>query len=201
MLDFPPVIFGFDITVAQTSAIRLLLLFKIAQSDMETQFLQTPTSRTRSSKTHSGYMQALPVTKIEVSAQPVKPPAKASPPFPGKGSGKNQKGPNVPKGKPKAKPSAASAEVEQPAAGARFCIRLKPKMKDLIAEKCFVTGYSSHSDPVGSSANAGSREPDQGYALLDSGATHVIFNLSKISPQGLREGRSICIRLARTKQI
>eukprot|EP00971_Amphidinium_carterae_P253676 5036058-Amphidinium_carterae.2 len=135
------------------------------------------------------------------SSQPTKPPAKASPPAPGKGSGKNQKGPKGPKGKPKAKPSAASAEVEQPTEGARFCIRLKPRMKELIAEKCFVTSHSSQEDPVGSSANAGSREPDQGYALLDSGATHVILNLSKISPQGLREGRSIGIRLAAGKQV
>eukprot|EP00971_Amphidinium_carterae_P304513 6051028-Amphidinium_carterae.1 len=69
-------------------------------------------------------------------------------------------------------------------------------MKELIAEKCFVTGHSCNTEPVGSSANAGAREPDQSYALLDSGATHVILNLSKIFQQGLREGRSIGIRLA-----
>eukprot|EP00971_Amphidinium_carterae_P296086 5881271-Amphidinium_carterae.1 len=74
-------------------------------------------------------------------------------------------------------------------------------MKELIAEKCFVTGQSCHTEQFGSSANAGSRELDQSYALLDSGATHVILNLSKISPQGLREGRSIGIRLAAGKQV
>eukprot|EP00971_Amphidinium_carterae_P080237 1587675-Amphidinium_carterae.1 len=31
-------------------------------------------------------------------------------------------------------------------------------MKELIAEKCFVTGHSCNTEPVGSSANAGSRE-------------------------------------------
>eukprot|EP00971_Amphidinium_carterae_P005199 103771-Amphidinium_carterae.1 len=51
-----------------------------------------------------------------------------------------------------------------------------------------------------SSANASSREPDFSYALLDSGATHVILNLSKLSLLGQRDGRSIGLRLAAGKQ-
>eukprot|EP00971_Amphidinium_carterae_P037761 742739-Amphidinium_carterae.1 len=39
------------------------------------------------------------------------------------------------------------------------------------------------------------------YALLDSGATHVILNLSKLSQEGQQEGRSIGIRLAAGKQV
>eukprot|EP00971_Amphidinium_carterae_P315274 6266182-Amphidinium_carterae.1 len=70
-------------------------------------------------------------------------------------------------------------------------------MKELIAEQCFSQSSSSmcSSNVVGSSANASTREPDQSYALLDSGATHVILNLSKLTPLGQREGRSIGIRL------
>eukprot|EP00971_Amphidinium_carterae_P287682 5711364-Amphidinium_carterae.2 len=76
-------------------------------------------------------------------------------------------------------------------------------MKELIAEQCFSQSSSSmcSSDVVGSSANASTREPDQSYALLDSGATHVILNLSKLTPLGQREGRSIGIRLAAGKQV
>eukprot|EP00971_Amphidinium_carterae_P289822 5754983-Amphidinium_carterae.1 len=59
----------------------------------------------------------------------------------------------------------------------------------------------SSSDVVGSSANTSSREPDQSYALLDSGATHVILNLFKLTPLGMRKGRSIGIRLAAGKQV
>eukprot|EP00971_Amphidinium_carterae_P039124 768945-Amphidinium_carterae.1 len=57
-------------------------------------------------------------------------------------------------------------------------------MKELITEQCFSQSSSSmsSSDVVGSSANASTREPDQSYALLDSGATHVILNLSKLRP-------------------
>eukprot|EP00971_Amphidinium_carterae_P216489 4297323-Amphidinium_carterae.1 len=68
-------------------------------------------------------------------------------------------------------------------------------MKELLTEQCFSQSSSSisPSDAVGSSANASSREPDQSYALLDSGATHVILNLSKLTPLGMREGRSIGI--------
>eukprot|EP00971_Amphidinium_carterae_P074673 1475702-Amphidinium_carterae.1 len=78
----------------------------------------------------------------------------------------------------------------------------------MIASTCFGSTSStadSTGDNVdtafGSSANAATREPDMSYALLDSGATHVILNLSKLSQEGQREGRSIGIRLAAGKQV
>eukprot|EP00971_Amphidinium_carterae_P150428 2982398-Amphidinium_carterae.1 len=67
------------------------------------------------------------------NAPPVMNPKAApnAPPNTGKRGGKKgSKG-----AKAKAKASAANAEVEPPAEGARFCIRLKPKMKELIAER------------------------------------------------------------------
>eukprot|EP00971_Amphidinium_carterae_P036010 707757-Amphidinium_carterae.1 len=89
------------------------------------------------------------------SNQPLQNPPKAAPTGPPKGGkGAGKKGGKGSKAKPKA--SAANAEAEPPVEGARFCIRLKPKMKELIAEKCFVTGQSCHTEQAGSSANAGS---------------------------------------------
>eukprot|EP00971_Amphidinium_carterae_P196579 3901233-Amphidinium_carterae.1 len=61
-------------------------------------------------------------------------------------------------------------------------------MKQLIEETCLTS--------LAFSANASSREPDFSYALLDSGATHIILNLSKLSSLGQRDGRSIGLRLA-----
>eukprot|EP00971_Amphidinium_carterae_P067411 1334855-Amphidinium_carterae.1 len=100
------------------------------------------------------------------------------------------------KGKDKPpQPQGASASAEPPAAdGAdaheRFCLRLKPQMKHLIDSVC-VPCVANQSDPCVASANASQREPDFSYALLDSGATHVILNLSKLSTVGQREGCSI----------
>eukprot|EP00971_Amphidinium_carterae_P014451 285551-Amphidinium_carterae.1 len=78
-------------------------------------------------------------------------------------------------------------------ASARFRLRLKPKMKELIEKTCFETSALS--------ANASTREPDFSYALLDSGATHVILNLSKLSSLEQHDGRSIGLRLAAGKQV
>eukprot|EP00971_Amphidinium_carterae_P123757 2451123-Amphidinium_carterae.1 len=80
----------------------------------------------------------------------------------------------------------------------------------MISSTCFgcvnstpdSTNNGDHDDTAfGSSANATLKEPDMSYALLDSGATHVILNLFKLTQEGQREGRSIGIRLAAGKQV
>eukprot|EP00971_Amphidinium_carterae_P149228 2958857-Amphidinium_carterae.3 len=70
-------------------------------------------------------------------------------------------------------------------------------MKKLVSEVCFASAYTVDS----SSANASTREFDASYASLDSGATHVILNLSRLTAQGQREGRAIGIGLAAGKQV
>eukprot|EP00971_Amphidinium_carterae_P165693 3284547-Amphidinium_carterae.1 len=79
-------------------------------------------------------------------------------------------------------------------------MRLKPRMKEILANKCFGP-TDTDTDVHGSSANAAPGEPDLSHALLDSGATHVILSLSKLSQEGQRQGRSIGIRLAAGKQV
>ena len=75
-------------------------------------------------------------------------------------------------------------------------LRLKGKMRCLIDQFCFI----EDSFPAAGTAAAVASEPDSTYALLDSGATHVILNLSALSEEGQREGRTIGLKLAAGRQ-